>query len=170
MPGRLILLAVAAIAATVPVADRGPRSVARQEFPGWPRSFEGRALAALPLGERETEFETGFPGRIGRFTDGTREIVVRWVCEATRSLHPAADCYEYSGFEVAPAPVHVDAAGERWSAFEAKRGAERFRVHERLTDDRGKSWTDVSAWYWSALLSPGSGPWWAWTWVERMPN
>jgi len=34
-------------------------------------------------------------------------------------------------------------------------------------DGRGGHWTDVSAWYWSALLGSSEGPWWALTVAEN---
>src|SRR5262245_8451285 len=62
-------------------------------FPGWPSTFEGRSLRELPLSEREERFGAGFPGRIARFTDGQRELIIRWVAAPTRQLHSAADCF-----------------------------------------------------------------------------
>jgi hypothetical protein len=60
--------------------------------------------------------------------------------------------------------------GLLWGAFEATRGPERVIVKERITDESGKYWTDVSAWYWAALLGQTDGPWWAYTVVEPIPG
>lgn len=139
-------------------------------FPGWPTEFEGRALTSLPLEEREQRFSDEFPGRIARFTDGRREIIMRWVVEATRKLHPASDCFEGVGYGVAPLPLKVDEAGARWGSFIATRGEERLRVRERIYDDRGGAWSDVSAWYWTAARERSAGPWWAVTVAEREPK
>lgn len=67
-------------------------------FPGWPKQFEDRPLMELPLSKRERRFNNDFPGRIARFTDGTREFVIRWVIQETRKLHPGADCFKGIGY------------------------------------------------------------------------
>ena len=40
-------------------------------------------------------------------------------------------------------------------------------VYERINSESAESWTDVSAWYWSALHQ--GGPWWAITVAEKNP-
>jgi hypothetical protein len=47
----------------------------------------------------------------------------------------------------------------------ATRNGRTMRVRERIYDDAGHNWTDVSAWYWAALFG-GDGPWWAVTVAE----
>lgn len=143
-----------------------PHEASSVLFPGWPTQFEGRALTALPLSERERRFGSDFPGRIARFTDGNREVIVRWVTEATRKLHPASDCFEGIGYRVRPLPLRVDEAGARWGGFTATRGGEKLRVYERIYSETG-SWTDVSAWYWAAAGQKTAGPWWAVTVAEK---
>jgi len=53
-----------------------PRSVAAVALvlpaAGWPAALDGRPITALPLTAREARFVSGFPGRVGRFTDGRR--------------------------------------------------------------------------------------------------
>jgi hypothetical protein len=134
-------------------------------FAGWPSEFEGRSLTPLPLSDLEQRFGNGFPGKIGRFTDGKREIIIRWVTEATRKLHSASDCFQGIGYSVQPLALHRDDKGSLWSSFAASKGSERLRVYERIHTDSGKTWTDVSAWYWSALQA--DGPWWAITVAEK---
>ena len=136
-------------------------------FPGWPSTFEGKTLTPLPLNEMENRFATDFPGRIARFTDGEREIIIRWVTEATRKMHPASDCFQGLGFSVKPLAAHRDENGSLWAGFAATKGDERLRVRERIHSDSGETWTDVSAWYWSALRHEGSGSWWAITVAEK---
>ena len=136
-------------------------------FSGWATSFEHRPLTPLALSEREERFGADFPGRLARFTDGEREIVARWVTTATRKLHPAADCYRATGYDVRPLPLHVDADGERWASFSAARGDERLIVRERIYDEAGASWTDASSWYWAATGGSTRAPWWAITVAER---
>src|SRR5262245_3744823 len=94
------LLLAAAVAALVPLTERSNGTAAGAPFPGWPTEYEGRALIELPLTQRETAFVQDFPGRVGRFTDGTREIIIRWVGAPTRRLHSAADCFRGSGYAV----------------------------------------------------------------------
>lgn len=166
-----------ALAALVPFTTSNQRSSALLAgaqadstvvFPGWPTHFEGRALTLLLLSEREQRFGSDFPGHVARFTDGRREIIVRWVTEATRKLHPAVDCFQGIGYRVRPRPLRVDENGNRWSSFVANRDGQKLRVFERIHDETGKSWTDASAWYWAATTSGATrAPWWAITIAEN---
>lgn len=159
---------VAALVPLLPVQPGQRHSAASAAaFPGWPTDFEGMALKALPLSEREERFNSNFPGRIARFTDGRREIILRWTTSATRKLHPASDCFEGIGYSISPLPLYVDKAGSRWGSFLAARGKERLRVYERIYTEGGESWPDVSAWYWSASGASGAGHWWAVTIAEK---
>jgi len=135
-------------------------------FPGWPAEFDGKTLIPVPLTELEQQFSSDFPGKIARFTDGDREIVIRWITEATRKLHPASDCFQGIGYSIKPLAMHRDERGSLWSSFGATKGSEQLLVHERIHSDSGETWTDVSAWYWSALRQ-GSGSWWAITVAEK---
>jgi hypothetical protein len=174
MTARLSLsffLCCCTLAAITPLL--GARTNVRNEaepFPGWPRELEGRALIELPLTERERQFAQDFPGRLARFTDGEREIIVRWVTHPTRTLHPAADCFRGLGYGIEPQPLRVAGTQERWGSFTAVRKAERLRVYERIYTANGlvaDSWSDVSSWYWAALLGRTRGPWWAVTVAEQ---
>ena len=136
-------------------------------FPGWPSTFEGKTLTQLPLSDIEKFFASDFPGRIARFSDGEREIIARWVTEATRKLHPSSDCFQGLGYTVKPLAAHRDQNGSLWASFAATKGDERLLVYERINSDSGETWTDVSAWYWSALRHTGSGSWWAITVAEK---
>src|SRR5262245_27622965 len=93
-----VLLLAAAAAALAPFIERSNGAAASAPFPGWPAEYEGRALSELPLTSRETAFVQDFPGRVGRFTDGQREIIIRWIGAPTRKLHSAADCFRGSGY------------------------------------------------------------------------
>jgi hypothetical protein len=167
-PTSLFYLVACAIAALMPflLAQSKHESGPAGAFSGWPAQFEGRTLTALPLTELEKRFATDFPGKIGRFTDGKRELVIRWVTEATRKLHPASDCFQGLGYSVKPLAVRRDDKGSLWSSFAATKGKEQLLVHERIHSESGESWTDVSAWYWAAL-GDGSGSWWAITVAEK---
>lgn len=156
----VLFLLSCALAAAAPALPRPGPAPQKHVFPGWPRSFQGQALRELSLTPLEERFASGFPGRIARFTDGRREIVLRWVDAPTRLLHPAADCFRGAGHEVGEPRLHRDAEGRLWSEFRAGP----YRVRERIEGPAG-SWTDPGAWSWSA----GEGPWWAWTVTERAP-
>ena len=162
-------LIACAIAALMPFVSAGTPAtgVTAVTFPGWPRTFAGQTLTQLPLNETEKRFATEFPGRIARFSDGEREIIIRWVTEATRKMHPASDCFQGLGYSVKPLAAHRDENRLLWASFAATKGEERLRVYERIHSDSGESWTDVSAWYWSALRYEGSGSWWAITVAEK---
>lgn len=157
-----ILFALACgLAALAPLAGRGaPSSLEADAFAGWPASFEDRPLKELPLSPVEQRFGDQFPGRVARFTDGNREIIMRWVAEGTRKLHPASDCFKANGYAIAPLPIKV-AGKQRWSGFVATRGTQALEVRERIYDASGAQWSDVSAWYWAVQLGQTSGPWWA---------
>jgi len=169
-----LYLTICLLAALMPMlplrAKQSSAANSRVAFPGWPTQLEGRPLTLLPLTERELRFSKDFPGHIGRFTDGKREVIIRWVTEATRRLHPASDCFEGVGFSVQPLPLHVDEHGSRWTSFTATRGNERLHVREGIYADSGESWSDVSSWYWAALQETSAGPWWAITVAEGEPE
>ena len=158
-----ILVTVCAFATLTPLVFTPHRSSAilQETAPAWPSHFAGKPLRPLPLGLREQRFAADFPGRIARFTDGEREIVIRWVSRETRMLHSASDCFRGLGYSITARPLSVDASGARWGTFTARRRDQRLDVRERIYDAAGNEWTDVSAWYWSAAAGRSQGPWWA---------
>lgn len=161
---RLLLIAVAA-AALAPLPPRGtpagPSVDAR-----WPTTWDGRALRPVAPAPEDARLARDFPGRIARFTDGRRQIVLRRVAEPTRRLHPARDCFGALGYAITPLPV-LRTTGGHSSCFEARRSDKAMRVCERIVDARGRSFPDASSWYWPALLGRSPGPWLAATVVER---
>ncbi len=162
----IVCCLLAAVAPFAPIRPDAPNE--QPAFPGWPAQFEGRSLTQSPLSPREERFAAGFPGRVARFSDGRREIVIRWVARETRALHPASDCFKGLGYSIKPLPARVDPRGRLWGVFEARRGDESLRVQERIYDSADKeSCSDVSSWYWRAMMSK-SGGWWAVTVAERM--
>ena len=170
-PGGPILafLLSAVAAAMAPLVDKtgGSASRASTRFGGWPTHYEGLALTELPLTQREVAFARDFPGRIGRFTDGRREIIVRWVNVPTRRLHPASDCFRGSGYSTTPLPIRRDATGAAMGCFRASHRTDDLRVCEVIRDERGETWPDASAWYWHSVLGSSSGPWWSFVVAER---
>lgn len=165
--GRLAFVALLLAAGLAPLAPAGHGSEApAANFPGWPAAFEGRRLTPMPAAAEDAFFARDFPGRIARFTDGRRQIVLRWVSEPTRRLHPAAHCFAGVGYAIAPQPLRHAPDGALMGCFAARKGAVALRVCEILRDGQGRSWADVSAWYWSALLAPAPGAWWSTVIVE----
>jgi len=138
----------------------------------WPENFEGQALTPLPMTNIAHEFGKGFPGKVGNFRCGDKQIILRYVTRATRKLHPAADCLRASGHSIGQVKIHTDADGRHWSGCEASKAGQRFFILERIIPmNSGKSeWTDVSSWHWHALLSPDNGPWLAITIISHSKN
>lgn len=135
-------------------------------FPGWPKEWEGKALVELPLSDRERKFNRGFPGELGKFTDGEREFFFRWLNQGTRRVHSSSDCFRGLGYAVTSRGVVLDGKGARWGSYNASRGGKRLILRERISDEGGHEWSDFSAWYWSTLLRTSDGPWLAVTVVE----
>jgi len=137
-------------------------------FQQWPDKFEGRSLQRLPITEKEQGFSQGFPGKIARFTDGSREIIMRYIEQPSRKLHPSADCLRGAGYTVDSQPIKRDQTGELWGCVLAKKNNLNYRVCERIFDQSGNSWYDVSSWFWSVLLKNSQGPWLAITIAEEV--
>ena len=167
--GRLVfaLSCLLAILAPWVRVQSSPGPVPDTSFPGWPTSLQGRPLSRLPLSAQEERFLSVFPGKIGRFTDGKRQYILRWITQPTRRQHSALDCFRASGYQISAQTIWRDETGQAWSQFQATRKGQNLMVSERLCDTAGNSWSDVSAWYWAALRKQSQGPWWAMTIVER---
>ena len=166
-PPALAFTAVCLLAGWVSLTPGMPSSSPDSAFPGWPTKWEGRALQPLPLTTREERFASGFPGRIGRFSDGRRELILRWVTLPTRKLHPSADCFRGDGWRVKPAGLRLGPDGTAWGAFDATKETQRLMVREQYRDAEGRTWSDVSSWYWAAALGRSRGPWWVTVAVEN---
>lgn len=166
-------VSAAIAAAAAPVLPRSDEPASSGlAFPGWPASFEARAITQLPLTSREEGFNRDFPGRIGRFSDGNREIILRWVASPTRRLHPASDCFKASGYTIDPLPLAQSGDGTGMGCFRAGRGGEVLRVCELIRTDKagGQTWPDASSWYWDALFGNAEGPWWSVVVAERIKS
>ena len=165
--GVSVYLGVCALAAAAPLVPRasGARS-ADAVAPGeaafaWPRQFEGRPLTELPLAGRDRRFADDFPGHVGRFTDGTRELILRFTTRATRRLHPASDCLAAIGFVIQPLPARRASDATTWGCFAARKPGEALTVCEQIRDAAGRTWPDPTSWYWPALSGGSAGPWWS---------
>lgn len=159
------LAALAAACAPMVSARRQPGPLPTAV--AWPSRFEGRRVTVLPPAPEDALLAGRFPGRTARFSDGRRQIVLRRLDAATRRLHPARDCFRATGHAIAPAPTRVSSDGRAASCFAAARGGRTLLVCEHVRDARGRSWPDISSWYWSALLGTSNGPWTAALTVER---
>jgi hypothetical protein len=156
---RLLLLScLCAAIAPVLSGDRA-NAVDAAQIPAWPTHFQGRMLSPVPLSEREQVFLSGFPGAVARFTDGERDVVMRWVTQPTRKLHPAEDCYRGLGYEIAQSRIVSDDERTHWRCFTATSSSGNRAVCEQLQDREGRRWTDVSSWFWAAALRRSEGPW-----------
>lgn len=153
----LLLVAIAAASPLLPSASPGTATPDR--FPGWPSTFDGRPLREIPLTAEEVRFAGAFPGRMARFTDGERHLLLRWVSEPTRRLHPAEECYRAWGYALTPQPIARDAVGRTWASWIAEKNGRRLTVRERIEGPDGRAWTDVSSWYWENLLFKQPNGW-----------
>ena len=148
----LKVFALMALLSLVPT-PRLPSSQPTMPFPGWWTHYQGMPLQPLPLSPQESAFYANFPGRVGRFTDGQRVILLRFVQRPTRRLHPASECYSAQGFVIRP----------QEGGFVATRKQETWWVRESIQGPDGH-WTSLSQWWWQARR----GPWWCVTVAERL--
>jgi exosortase len=173
--GACLAAAVLSVFASI-VARRAARAVeanaavaTRTSSVEWPTHFRGRPLTQLAPAPLDARFAHRFPGAIARFSDGTQTLIVRRVDQPTRTLHPATDCFRAAGYSTTVSSAQLDETGEHWRCFVAARNGARVRVCERIVAGRfgaHEGYTDVSAWYWSALAS--TGPWWAITVISAL--
>lgn len=134
----------------------------------WPAAYEGRPLTLIAPTPEDRFLARQFPGQVARFSDGRRQIVLRRVSAATRTLHPASDCFRAIGYTVTPAPMRLAPDGQPASCFTASRDGRTLTACEQVRDvNSGESWPDISSWYWSALLGASPGPWTAALTVEQ---
>nr|WP_294170984.1 hypothetical protein [uncultured Sphingomonas sp.] len=155
-----LFLMMAALAASVPFVSRASGPPETSAFPGWPSRHENRAIALLPPAPEDAWLARQFPGRIARFSDGKRQIVLRWVAGPTRLLHPAVQCFRAAGYTIGEAPVRRLADGATMGCFRASKDGRAVLACERIFDAR-QSWPDVSSWYWHALLNRAPEGYWA---------
>lgn len=132
----------------------------------WPTVYEGEKLRPVPLSGSEEAFAKNFPGTIAVFQTDKQTIIFRRVNQATRQLHPAADCYRASGFKIINLPRQRDQAGNNWNVLLAQKKTRQLLISERIYDDSGQNYTDVSQWYWAAFWGQTRGPWWSITTVS----
>jgi len=159
---RHALVPLCIAAAMMPFFARPSGSrIATMPPPQWPTVINGMPVLPVESLSEEKAFAADFPGHMKRFTDGHNLYFVRVVNRETRQLHPSGDCFRGLGYAIEPQPLIVTKDGAQWSSFEASKDGRKYRVMERIYDDAGNTWSDVSQWYWQAALSKSSGPWWS---------
>ncbi|MGD8914841.1 MAG: hypothetical protein PVI97_02940 [Candidatus Thiodiazotropha sp.] len=168
-PSKLILIVSAFLATVAPLifSELQSKSDETSRFPGWPSEYEGKPLTQLELTDKEEVFVKGFPGKIGRFSDGVREMIIRWVERPTRKLHPASDCFKGNGYYITHQPIQVNEYGVEMGCFTASKDSKRLIVCEYIEARDGKGWSDISAWYWGALLKQSSKGWMSYVIAEK---
>jgi hypothetical protein len=155
----LLLLSMGAAALMPLFAARDVIPTQTAQLREWPHEFRGHPLIRVPLNDDEQRFLADFPGAVARFSDGSHDILMRWVDQPTRRLHPAEDCYRGWGYAVSQSKIRRDDDGTQWRCFTARSGDRERNVCEQLRDLEGTHFTDVSSWYWSATLGQTTGPW-----------
>lgn len=166
---RAIMFGVACLAAALAPCFRvdAPEPDGHAQFPGWPATLDGVALVEQPMLPREARFYRDLDGKIGKFSNGERQVVMRWIGSRSRKFHMTGRCYKAVGYETRPVGSRTDVHGRTWGGFEATRRKETQHVYECIFDERGGSWPDEAAWRWASTCGKTSGPWWAITVVER---
>lgn len=125
----------------------------------WPTEFNEVRLQQLPLDQSERRFVESFPGEVRKYAAGGSELIVRALSTATRKLHPAADCLRAVGYTVRPAKAEQTIAGAIRGCVDAVGANGKFRVCEHIEDAQGRTFSDVSSWYWAAVMGDSVGPW-----------
>lgn len=162
----LLLCALAALRPLLKVSVAPDDDRSNAGFPGWISAPLPSGVTPLALTPRDVKFAEQFPGRIAAFAGDRSTWIVRWVARPTRKLHPASDCLRATGYTVVPEPIFAEANGAHWGVVTASRGREKLIIHERIIDASGREFTDVSAWFWAAVLEKSPGPWWCLTRIE----
>jgi exosortase/archaeosortase family protein len=171
IPVTATLVGLSLCAASMPFLTKPVHSEGFQTAPrAWPGVINGAKVVPVASLAEERAFAADFPGQMKRFTDGTNSYFVRFVCKETRQLHPSSDCFRGLGYKVNPGPLVTGEQNSHWSSFEATKDDHKYRILERISDENGNAWTDVSQWYWAASFAKTRGPWWDVTIAQPLKN
>jgi hypothetical protein len=162
-----LVLCVAAASAPAWAPRVSPREPSGQ-FPGWPALLPP-GWSQVALDPTEAAYTERFPGRVARFQNGQQQLVVRYIEQPSRRVHPSSHCLAASGYDLQPAPMGADGP-HQVGAWIATRGAQRMRVEEWVVSADGQQHSDVTAWFWSAILGYSRGPWVAYTRSTPLPR
>ncbi|MCP5534637.1 MAG: hypothetical protein H7A51_00195 [Akkermansiaceae bacterium] len=135
----------------------------------WPAEFDGEPLIRLDQTAFEKSFQRDFPGSIATFRCGGKQVILRHITTASRKLHPSSDCLRASGYHIGAMRIQTDDKNRQWAGYTAINPDNTYIVLERIIDTRGNTWTDVSSWYWHALIHPDRAPWLAQTVIQATP-
>lgn len=163
-PAARMILALACVALPWKLLSDAPAAPSPLLPPATPETFSFGGLSLplepIPPTAEEKAFSRSFPGSILSCRWNQDQVILRRVSQATRKLHPSTDCLRAAGYRTSDAETVTLADGSVWSRFTAARDGRRLTVHERIVSETdGSTWTDVPAWYWSALNRPLNGPW-----------
>jgi exosortase/archaeosortase family protein len=167
---RIILMSAALLAPLLMMRNLEPAPPFHAAPPPADFTFNGLTLPLVPQphSPEEVAFARSFPGSLSSHMWGDGQVILRRVTTATRKLHPSRDCLRAAGYQTTDSVTVRGVDRQAWSRFTATREGNRFIVHERIVSEQdGSSWTDVTAWYWSALRHPLNGPWRAETVISR---
>ncbi|HEY9774038.1 MAG TPA: archaeosortase/exosortase family protein [Planktothrix sp.] len=168
------IMALLVVAGVLPFLTPKPSHAAdMQQFPGWPTTIAGHVLKPCPqLQPSQLEAQLHFdPGKMAIFTDetGRRVYIVRWITHTSREVHSASDCYRASSdSDVHWFGIRKLDDGNEYACFTSveKNHPRPTLVCERIFDDHGHNYTDVSTWFWSSMFEQTKPPWWAVTIAE----
>jgi len=139
--------------------------------PEWPTEWQGKSLQPASLTELDTRFSDQFPGALARFHADQYRILYRYLEEPSRQLHAGAVCYQAHGYRLQPEPAWKDAKGSLWSTYIVDKKGVRLLVREQIRSlSTGRTWPDVSAWYWGVSMGKDPGPWLAATIAKPIPE
>ncbi len=158
------------LAALIPLGEQKSDSPKNFEFPGWPTHLFNEKLTQEPLHPLEASLAKKIPGLMARFRLGNKSVLILWLTEPTRLLHPREHCLRAAGYEVKLTGGWTDQDGHRWGTLQAQGLGKKLRVLERTHDSNGNSYPDPSSWYWSALWGKTTGPWWHISLDETIAN
>jgi exosortase/archaeosortase family protein len=139
---------------------------------GWPTSLYEETLTPAELSPFERASFKHFPGSVARFETEKYRVIIFFIEEVTRELHSRALCLEAAGFKVHLKEGFTDRNGCRWSSMTAEKTVNGRPLSvpflESTFDSRGKSFSDLSEWYWSVFLGNTTGPWWHYSLEEKL--
>jgi hypothetical protein len=119
-------------------------------------SYQGIPVTRIPLNPAKATFYRKFPSSIAVYEADGVKLISGNINAATRKLHPDSHCLRAEGFSTREAKVWDDG----WLSYTAARTGEIFQVKERITClANGRSWPEISAWFWHALFHPSEAPW-----------